>query len=120
MPQYFCVYEILQFCKFLGFLQKQITREIKNQNIAPDFLVYIKAKSLSFEKIHPCQISKPLHLRKLVQGKILQGKCRKEVKKLVCGKMSSSCWENMKKVSFFNPELKSCCKKGEAGNNSFQ
>ena len=99
--QYFCVYEISQFCKFLGFSQKQITSGIENQNMVPEFSVYFEAKSLSFAEINPHQIYKPLHSQKLVQGKMLQHKCSEEVKKLVCNKMSSSCWENVKKCFTF-------------------
>ena len=91
-PQYFCVYEISQFCKFLGFSQK---------NMVPEFSVYFEAKSLSFAKINPHQIYKPLNSQKLVQGKMLQHKCSEEVKKLACNKMSSSCWENVKSVLLF-------------------
>ena len=111
----FLLYEFLQFCKLLGFSQKQITRGIKIQNMDQEFSVYFEEKSLSFEKINRHQIYKPLHSRKLVQGKILQRKCSEKVKKLMYNKMSFSCLENVKNVSFFNCELRTSCKKGEAG-----
>ena len=90
--QYFCVYEISQFCKFLGFLQ--IVREIQNQNVVPDFSVYFDLKFLSFAKINLREISKPLHSWKLVQAKILRRECSEKVKKLVCNTISYSCWMN--------------------------
>ena len=37
-PQCFRVYEISQFFQFLGFSQKQITREIQNQNMVPNLI----------------------------------------------------------------------------------
>ena len=40
MSQYFCKFDILQFCKFSGFSQKKITLKTQNQNLIPDFLVY--------------------------------------------------------------------------------
>ena len=41
-----------------------------------DFSVYFDIKYFSFAKINPYEISKPLHLRELVQAKILYCKCR--------------------------------------------
>ena len=55
--QYFCVYEILQFCKFWGFLQKQFTPEKQNQNMIPEILVYFAVKSLSFAKMDPREMT---------------------------------------------------------------
>ena len=105
-------FPILQNVRF--FAKANYTRN-QNQSLIPEFLVYFKSKSLSFAKINPHLICKPLHLRKLVQGKILQRTCSEEVKKLVHNKMSSSCWENVKNILFLNPEFRSSCKKGEAG-----
>ena len=93
---------------------------MQNQNIVPDFSVYFDVKPLSFPKINPLEISKPLYSRKLVQAKIFRHKCSDAMKKLVCNKMSSSCSANhsVKNVSlFFNSELKESCKKKDAGNN---
>ena len=88
-----------------------------------DFLVYFDVKSFPFVKINPCEISKPLHSRKLVQTKILRRKCSEKLKKLVCNTMSFICWPNdsVKNVLlFFNSELKTLSKKGDAGNNPFK
>ena len=38
--------------------------------MVPNFSVYLDVKSLSFAKINPCEISKPLQSQKLVQAKI--------------------------------------------------
>ena len=42
--------------------------------MVPYFLVYFDVKSLSFAKINPFKILKPLYLQKLVQAKILRCK----------------------------------------------
>lgn len=70
MRSYFWVYKILQYCIFSGFLLKQITHVIQNQNMVSDFWVYFDVKSLSFAKLNTSEISKPLHLRKLVKAEI--------------------------------------------------
>ena len=55
----FLLYEFLQFCKLLGFSQKQITRGIKIQNMDQEFSVYFEEKSLSFEKINDTKYTNP-------------------------------------------------------------
>ena len=40
--------------------------EIQDQSMVADLSVYFDVKSLSFPKINLSEISKPLHLRKLV------------------------------------------------------
>ena len=95
---------------------------MQNQNMVPDFLLYFDVKSPLFSKINPREISKLLHLWKLVQVKILRHKCSEEVKKLV-NTMSSSCRANHKVKNvllFFNSEIKTLFKKGDAVNNIFQ
>ena len=98
------MHEILQFCKFLGFSQNQITHETQNQNMVPDFSVYFDVKSLSLAKINPRKYPNPCIV------KILRHKCSKGVKKLIC-----NCWVNHN----VNSEFKTFCKKGDAGNNPF-
>ena len=95
---------------------------MQNQNMVPDFLLYFDVKSPLFAKINPREISKLLHLWKLVQVKILRHKCSEEVKKLV-NTMSSSYRANHKVKNvllFFDSEIKTSFKKGDAVNNIFQ
>ena len=87
--------------------------------MVPDLLVYFDVNYLSFEKLNPCEISKPLHLWQLLQAKRSQCKCSEEVKKLVCNTMPFSCWANhiVKNVLlFFSSEFKTSYKKGGTGN----
>ena len=74
--QYFRVYEIFQFCKSLGFSQKQ--------SMVPDFSMYFDMKSLSFIKINPQKVSKPLYLQELVQANKLRCQCMMFSPKLFC------------------------------------
>ena len=69
-----------KFCKFLGFLQKQVTREIQNQNLVSNFLVCFGVKTLTFAKINLCKISKSLYSLRLVHVT------------LVCSTVSCCCW----------------------------
>ena len=72
----FRVYEIFQFCKSLGFSQKQ--------SMVPDFSMYFDMKSLSFIKINPQKVSKPLYLQELVQANKLRCQCMIFSPKLFC------------------------------------